>query len=61
MSERLEKKIRFVARAFIWEGRFHKARQLHQMVKGHKRTAREAVDAMKWWGRLLLPRDEREG
>jgi hypothetical protein len=55
VSKPLESKIRFVVRAFVWEGRFQRAKQIHQTVKDHKRTARDAVNAVKWWGRLILP------
>ncbi len=58
-NSRLEKKIAYVARAFVWESRFQRARQVYRTVKTHKQTAREAKEAVSWWARLLLPsRDE---
>lgn len=60
VSDRLEKKISFVVRAFVWEGRFQQAKQAVRTVQGHRQTARDAVNAAKWWSRLLLPRDEPE-
>ena len=60
-DRRLENKIRFVARAFVWESRFQRARQFHSLLKSHRQTARDAVDAAKWWGRLLLPADDQDG
>lgn len=58
-NNRLEKKIAFVARAFVWENRFQRARQVYSTVKHHKQTAQEAKEAVGWWARLLLPsRDE---
>jgi len=57
VSNRLENKISFVVRAFVWEGRFQQAKQVVRTVRAHKETARDAVNAARWWGRLLLPRE----
>lgn len=55
---RLEKKIEFIARAFVWEGRFHKARQITRTIKGHRESVRQVKDAAGWWARLLLPNED---
>ncbi len=58
MSKRLEKKIEFVARAFVWENRFHRTRQFVRTVRGHVRTAKDAKHAVGFWARLLLPKED---
>jgi hypothetical protein len=57
-DSRLESKLAFVVRAFVWEGRFQQAKQVVRTVRGHRQTARDAVKAAKWWVGLVVPRDE---
>jgi len=58
MSKRLEKKLQFVARAFVWENRFQKTRQVVRLVRGHVNTAKDAKQAVSFWARLLLPKTD---
>lgn len=58
MAKRVEQAIRLGAKVLIWNGRLQKTREVVQTVQSHRQTFREARQAVGWWARLVLPRDD---